>query len=361
MDKLAGSGVVFTRAYAQMSFCVPSRASFLTGFRPASTGIDDAGLARGSDRTQNFRAARGADFVTLPEHLKRHGWRSVGIGKIFHCKIAQAAESRRAFSEEPYHEEHHRRTTCSFERHDGTWCTKSADEAAYLDAAHTSTALEKLESFAQEPGRPFLLMVGFLLPHGPWAVPPAVWRLYDERHPRMLPTHPAHGSAPRIAWGGNALWEPPLHRDGLPSDLLPGAFELPSQLCRLAGADSAESCCCDDCEATVFPSMQSGKSTARGPMRGGCSSVREWNSKNAEAPDEAAFTPERVQRQARRAYFAAVSFVDAQVGRILGRLSQLGLEESTLVALTSDHGCRAHTYTHLLRISPSTQNLCAPH
>jgi choline-sulfatase len=43
-------------------------------------------------------------------------------------------------------------------------------------------------------------------------------------------------------------------------------------------------------------------------------------------------------RRARRAYYASVSFVDDQVGRILDRLEELGLRENTVVIVTSDHG-----------------------
>jgi arylsulfatase A-like enzyme len=39
-----------------------------------------------------------------------------------------------------------------------------------------------------------------------------------------------------------------------------------------------------------------------------------------------------------RAYLASISFVDAQVGRILAALHDSGLEESTIVVLWSDHG-----------------------
>ncbi|HNX78390.1 MAG TPA: sulfatase [Prolixibacteraceae bacterium] len=38
------------------------------------------------------------------------------------------------------------------------------------------------------------------------------------------------------------------------------------------------------------------------------------------------------------AYFAAISFVDAQIGRLLDALRDLGLEESTIVVFWSDHG-----------------------
>jgi uncharacterized sulfatase len=43
-------------------------------------------------------------------------------------------------------------------------------------------------------------------------------------------------------------------------------------------------------------------------------------------------------RQALQAYYACVSFVDAQVGRMLDSLERLGLEEKTIVVFWSDHG-----------------------
>jgi arylsulfatase A-like enzyme len=48
-------------------------------------------------------------------------------------------------------------------------------------------------------------------------------------------------------------------------------------------------------------------------------------------------TPEN-HREILRAYYAAVAYVDAQVGRVLDKLDQLGLSENTIVLFTSDHG-----------------------
>jgi hypothetical protein len=45
-----------------------------------------------------------------------------------------------------------------------------------------------------------------------------------------------------------------------------------------------------------------------------------------------------LRRQALQAYFAAVTFMDAQVGRVLDALDELGLTENTIVVFTSDHG-----------------------
>ncbi|MGI9243047.1 MAG: sulfatase [Verrucomicrobiales bacterium] len=43
-------------------------------------------------------------------------------------------------------------------------------------------------------------------------------------------------------------------------------------------------------------------------------------------------------RKALQAYYACVSFVDAQVGRMLGALERLGLDQKTIVVFWSDHG-----------------------
>lgn len=47
---------------------------------------------------------------------------------------------------------------------------------------------------------------------------------------------------------------------------------------------------------------------------------------------------EEEQRQAVRAYYAATSYMDAQVGRVLDALRRLGLEDNTIVVFLGDHG-----------------------
>jgi len=53
--------------------------------------------------------------------------------------------------------------------------------------------------------------------------------------------------------------------------------------------------------------------------------------------DQRETTAEEVAR-ARRSYYAAVSYIDDHVGRIRERLETLGLLESTVIVVTSDHG-----------------------
>jgi arylsulfatase A-like enzyme len=48
--------------------------------------------------------------------------------------------------------------------------------------------------------------------------------------------------------------------------------------------------------------------------------------------------PRQIQREALHAYLACVSFVDAQVGRLIKQLDDLGLTQNTIVVLVGDHG-----------------------
>jgi arylsulfatase A-like enzyme len=45
-----------------------------------------------------------------------------------------------------------------------------------------------------------------------------------------------------------------------------------------------------------------------------------------------------LRRQCRQAYLASITFMDAQVGRVLDALERLGLAEDTVIVFTSDHG-----------------------
>jgi arylsulfatase A-like enzyme len=78
IDRLASRGTVFNRAYCQAAVCRASRASLLLGVRPDTTEIWSNG-----SRHRHFRNHL-PDIATLPQHFKNHGYHSQSLGKIFH-------------------------------------------------------------------------------------------------------------------------------------------------------------------------------------------------------------------------------------------------------------------------------------
>lgn len=65
-------------------------------------------------------------------------------------------------------------------------------------------------------------------------------------------------------------------------------------------------------------------------------------------------------RRARRSYYAAVSYIDDHVGRIRARLDELGLLESTVIIVTSDHGDMLGEKGLWFKMSPYEQSARVP-
>jgi arylsulfatase A-like enzyme len=61
--------------------------------------------------------------------------------------------------------------------------------------------------------------------------------------------------------------------------------------------------------------------------------------------------PESVARQAMQGYYAAITFADAQVGKILDALDETGLSDNTIVVFTSDHGYHMGEHGHWQKIT----------
>ncbi len=74
MDKLASSGYVFDRNYVQQAVCAPSRASILTGWRPDRTQVWDL---------KTLIRKKNPNVVTMPQWFKQHGYTTYATGKIF--------------------------------------------------------------------------------------------------------------------------------------------------------------------------------------------------------------------------------------------------------------------------------------
>ncbi|WP_111706191.1 sulfatase [Lutibacter citreus] len=75
MDKLASEGLLFNRAYCQQAICGPSRASLMTGIRPSTSGVIH-NYIRFRDQNPNVK--------TIAQHFVSNGYQSIYYGKIFH-------------------------------------------------------------------------------------------------------------------------------------------------------------------------------------------------------------------------------------------------------------------------------------
>jgi arylsulfatase A-like enzyme len=75
LDRLGRAGIVFNRAYCQQAVCSPSRTSVMTGTRPDTNKVWDL--------ETHFRTAL-PNVVTLGQHFKQHGYFVQGMGKIYH-------------------------------------------------------------------------------------------------------------------------------------------------------------------------------------------------------------------------------------------------------------------------------------
>jgi iduronate 2-sulfatase len=75
VDKLASRGMLFERAYCNQAVCAPSRNALMTGLRSTTLGIYDLATF--------FRTA-APDALTVAQTFKNAGYRTEGLGKILH-------------------------------------------------------------------------------------------------------------------------------------------------------------------------------------------------------------------------------------------------------------------------------------
>ena len=123
LDKLAASGIVFTRAYSANPLCMPSRASMITGRYPVTTGIETNGPA----------TLDSARFPSLGTVFARNGYATAYFGK-WHLPYPIQAKDAHGFSE--------MHADAVFKNHDRNLDTTNGREAAQFlaqnEASHFS-------------------------------------------------------------------------------------------------------------------------------------------------------------------------------------------------------------------------------
>ena len=173
IDRLAATGVTFSRAYAAAPLCNPSRLSLLTGIMPAHSGIYG-----------NFETLREQlpEAVTLPQYFRRNGYSVKGGGKIFHSGPGEEEAWDEYFPTDgkgKWREGGAAKEKPKKNARTGKWAPwgpSGTDDGEMLDAQVADRIVAELEA---EQDQPFFLAYGTSQPHLPWIVP----RRYFDMHP----------------------------------------------------------------------------------------------------------------------------------------------------------------------------------
>ena len=278
IDRFSKSGMLFESAYCNQAVCAPSRNALMTGMRPTSLGIYDLGT--------NFRFA-ASNAVTLSQYFMRHGYRAEALGKIFHVG----------------HGNH--------------------DDPASWSMPHWHT---KVVAYAlpQNRGRNELTREEALFENVP------------DAKARRLPRGPAYEAADVAdnAYPDGRIADEAIRRlrsakdRATPFFLAVGFVKPHLPFC-------APKKYWDLYDRTTFklPERRTAPDGAPpyAPQFGG--ELRQY----ADIPERGDL-PEDLQRTLIHGYHAAVSFMDAQLGRLLDELDRLGLAKDTIVVLWGDHG-----------------------
>ena len=275
IDKLADQGVLFKAAYCQWPVCGPSRASFLTGQTPDGTGIRNL--------KTHLRDVR-PDIVTLPQYFQKNDYVTAAIGKVFDHRNVDKQNDSLSWSL-PYKQwgsyVYPARYGPLYNQQwrirprTATECgPEGVGDDGYLDGQFCNDALGKLDGFAAS-GKPFFLAVGFKKPHIPFIAPRKYWQLYGEDTLSLAPFQRKATGAPAYAY----FRPEPKHYVDIP---------------------------------------------------------KVWDYNDPQRGDS--ILPLKYQRRLVHGYYACISYVDAQVGKLLQKLKETGLDKNTVVVLLGDNG-----------------------
>lgn len=277
IDRLAARSVLFERAYCNQAVCAPSRNSLMTGMRPTSLGIYDLGT--------NFRAAV-PNAVTLSQYFMQSGYRAQGLGKIFHVGHGN--------HEDP-----------------ASWSVPhfSAKSIAYLlPESRSNQGLTREEAlFANQTGVA-------QLPRG------AAYEAADVPDDAYPDGKIAGEAIRRLRGAKNTPSQPFFLAVGFLKPHLP--FCAPKKYWDLYQRDSFQ-----------VPALKTPPQGAPAYAPSNWGELRQYSDIPATGP----LTDEQARAMI-HGYHAAVSYMDAQLGRMLDELDRLGLASNTIVVLWGDHG-----------------------
>lgn len=284
IDALAGNGLLFENAYCQQAICSPSRASLMSGARPETIGVFE---------NYTYFRDENPNIVTLPQHFKNNGYETVYAGKIYHGKFTDSALS---WSRQPAIDK------VKFERPklEGGYALKENQEIYKKNQAEIRAKYTSNSHYA--------------LGRGP---------AYESADvPDQAYTDGYHTEL------AIATMKDMVEKNDKPFFLGLG-FRLP-HLDWLAPKKYW-----DLYDRTKIPMAEDVEAPEDGAAMGLHASfelrVRHGIPKSGPIEGELA-------RTLKHAYLASVSYVDAQVGKMIAALEEAGVRDNTIIILWSDHG-----------------------
>lgn len=278
IDRLAARGVVFNRAYCNQAVCAPSRNALMTGVRPTAMGIYDLGT--------NFRIA-SSNAVTLSQYFMRHGYRAEALGKIFHVGHGN--------HEDP-----------------ASWSAPhfKANSIAYvLPENRPKQGLTREEAlFANDPANTAKL------PRG------APWESADVADDAYPDGKIAAEAIRRLRAATEKRNEPFFLAVGFLKPHLP--FCAPKKYWDLY-----------DRASFSIPALRSAPEGAPKFAPSGWGELRQYSGMPTNGP-----VSDDQARTLIHGYHAALSYMDAQLGKVLDELDRLNLATNTIILLWGDHG-----------------------
>lgn len=288
VDALAGSGVLFERTYCQQAVCAPTRASLLTGRRPDTTRIYDL--------KTHIRTTM-PDVVTLQQHFKNNGYFSEGIGKLFHAGY----EDEKSYSvphRYPKAEQYALEANSTLKKEGGKVTKKGGEEEP--DGARMrgpATECADVADDVYEDGKCSVMAIESLRRLAPQATSAKP----GERQPFFLGVGFRKPHLPFVA--------PKKYWDLYDRSRIPMPYpERPHHAPDLAFANWGE--------------------------------LRSYS----DIPDLGPCNEEKT-KELIHGYYACVSYMDAQVGKLLAELDRLDLRKDTIVILWGDHGWKLGEYS----------------
>ncbi|AQR75736.1 iduronate-2-sulfatase [Sphingomonas sp. LM7] len=286
IDRLAARGTRFLLAYANQAVCAPSRINLMTGARSTTTGIYDFG--------QNLRDYL-PDTVTLPQYFMAHGYRAESIGKTFHIGHNTIGDPQ-------------------------SWSAPPYKDHVIEYASPEGKALGRTREAA--------LFNEFEIPKGDvWEYARSLKRGIAWESPDV--PDDAYGDGRVASKTVARLGE--LRNAGQPFFLAVGfarphlPFSVPKRYWDLY--DRAK------LPLPAFERMPEGAPAFAGKVGGEINAYAPIDDQTREAQ-----YPESLKRTLIHGYYAGVSYVDAQIGKLMAELDRTGLSKNTIVVLWGDHG-----------------------